>query len=559
MSAKTCGILFALGLANSLFASPAIAAGDSPTTMASQPAAILASAQAALGSLYGSTAKIAWKDGSWRFTEVTTGFETSDSDVTDKDLERISKLGVVETLTLRGKPAFTAGGLAKLADLKGLRRFALPWHSWRLGDDGAKALAQLKELEALDLGYSQISADLSVFKDMPMLRRLKLVDASPTKASIKGVRGILKLEALEELDLELGEEDRAEYNDAFSEGLKGLKALRVLRISPVDGKVLQALKELKHLECLSVIRGVPTDGVFDLSVLPKLSSITIEYMESNDCKIHLPAGLKRLNTGYVMLIDREAMPAHLEHLELDDFSLSDDDVVPDLRSVLEGLPALREFALRPGGDKTLTQIPLMKSLRELTIHSEGCSRVIVTDAGLRQMNKLESLESLTVEYMFSGSSGEVSALLAKLPKLRRLELPPASGETSWLEALPALKQLRVLAIRTVPPESKDYAAWSPKAVGRQLEKLEQLEELSIAGDITDKLLDSIAQLKNLKRLTLWGSDLSDEGLMKLAALKKLQALDLSSTPGYTDKGLSALMQALPDLKEVTRVYRHANR
>jgi hypothetical protein len=72
----------------------------------------------------------------------------------------------------------------------------------------------------------------------------------------------------------------------------------------------------------------------------------------------------------------------------------------------------------------------------------------------------------------------------------------------------------------------------------QLESLDRLEELSIAGaPITDSGLKHISKLTALRILSLWDTrGVTDAGLVHLAALTKLQTLNLYRC-GITDAGL----------------------
>ena len=56
----------------------------------------------------------------------------------------------------------------------------------------------------------------------------------------------------------------------------------------------------------------------------------------------------------------------------------------------------------------------------------------------------------------------------------------------------------------------------------------------------------LQNLKNLERLSLDGTKVSDVGLKSLHHLKKLTTLELSNT-SITDDGVSALLQKLPGL------------
>lgn len=68
------------------------------------------------------------------------------------------------------------------------------------------------------------------------------------------------------------------------------------------------------------------------------------------------------------------------------------------------------------------------------------------------------------------------------------------------------------------------------------------------GQITDKGLEKIADLTELRELTLDGANITDDGLKHLAKMSKLQTLILSSTK-VTDDGMQHLTK-LPKLENV---------
>ena len=64
--------------------------------------------------------------------------------------------------------------------------------------------------------------------------------------------------------------------------------------------------------------------------------------------------------------------------------------------------------------------------------------------------------------------------------------------------------------------------------------------------ITDGLVDSLGQLKKLRKLNLYNTKFTDADLASLAILSSLQTLNLSATR-ITDSGLASL-QTLPNLQ-----------
>lgn len=81
---------------------------------------------------------------------------------------------------------------------------------------------------------------------------------------------------------------------------------------------------------------------------------------------------------------------------------------------------------------------------------------------------------------------------------------------------------------------------------REISKLSTLEDLYISG-LTDSDLEHISKLSNLRHLGLSGSLVTDEGILKLRTLTKLQSLDLT-TSQVTEAGERNLKAFLPSCK-----------
>lgn len=83
-----------------------------------------------------------------------------------------------------------------------------------------------------------------------------------------------------------------------------------------------------------------------------------------------------------------------------------------------------------------------------------------------------------------------------------------------------------------------------------LRDLPALERLYLAGNplISDQGLDHLRTLKHVRRLSLWGTGVTDEGLSKLSHLEALEALDLKDTK-VTQAGLAKLV-GLKNLREL---------
>jgi hypothetical protein len=78
-----------------------------------------------------------------------------------------------------------------------------------------------------------------------------------------------------------------------------------------------------------------------------------------------------------------------------------------------------------------------------------------------------------------------------------------------------------------------------------LSAFKSLTALDLKGvRVGDELMKPLAKLTTLKELVLFESEVTDAGLMELAALKNLTSLSLQRTR-VTAKGVAALQKALP--------------
>ncbi len=80
------------------------------------------------------------------------------------------------------------------------------------------------------------------------------------------------------------------------------------------------------------------------------------------------------------------------------------------------------------------------------------------------------------------------------------------------------------------------------------ERFPNLEHFYCSEIITDAGLASLAKMSNLKTLDLSEAEISDEGLLQLASLKRLTQLHLGNNANLTEDGVNRLRELLPDCK-----------
>jgi len=225
---------------------------------------------------------------------------------------------------------------------------------------------------------------------------------------------------------------------------------------------------------------------------------------------------------------------------------------------LKNLPLLSELAL--GGttltDPAMTDIARLPALKKLQLLWDD-----VSDAGIGALGQSRSLDHLgligldVTEAGIAGLKGsplkglslegckaiddKALSHLSDMKSLVQLEVPGTPVTDSGLEAL--LKAL---------PRDKIEVLWlgATQATNRTLESLAgmtQLRELDLAGlALTDDGMRSLKSLPKLRLLRLMGTGLTDKSVPYLSRLKALERLNVVDTE-VTQAGAKALRAALP--------------
>ena len=194
------------------------------------------------------------------------------------------------------------------------------------------------------------------------------------------------------------------------------------------------------------------------------------------------------------------------------------DRVEDEALIKEGLPDLAAFG----------------HLKVLTLAGGQ-----VTDCGLRKISALKELESVTLKDARLLRCAGV-AELAKLPRMRRLELRNGRFGNAALGRLGAMPSLEELAVEgsNLSQEVVEFAA-----------RLPNLQSLSLdlpKSPIGRKAVLSLHALPKLKRLSLHCSEIADDALLALSSLTKLRSLSLGDSH-VSPHALAVLRRSLPGL------------
>ncbi len=167
-------------------------------------------------------------------------------------------------------------------------------------------------------------------------------------------------------------------------------------------------------------------------------------------------------------------------------------------------------------DEILSNLCRIQSVNRLTVNCRT-----ITNEGLRHINKMNMLTSLTIDPV--PEDAKISQL-GVLPNLRVINLDDVV--TLDDEDVAALaKSSRLLSLRRATLRISDEGL-------RHLGKLTQLRELDVSycDQITDNGLKAIANMKGLTQLELAGTKISDRGVQNIEKLlPQLQYLNLVST------------------------------
>lgn len=289
-------------------------------------------------------------------------------------------------LALRRVNGVTNAGLAAIKELPRLEVLSLI--EMGISDQGLATLASLEQLRSLDVRRCAglTSDNLSRLIAMRQLREVKLGGATVDDAALKTVLAIPSLVSLTVEDATITANGLAGI--AVGSLADRLRAIALVRCYGVNDDALSVLRNLRHIESLSV-RECPVTGEFLLgwdqiapADLPPLRAIILNSLFLPESAI---AVLPRFQTT-------------LTHLNLSDVELSSES----MRSVGK----LRQLqSLQLGGcslsDEAVVYLAGLEQLTSLDL-SDNYG---ITDASAKILDALPVLDSLKVENtgMMSGS------------------------------------------------------------------------------------------------------------------------------------------------------------
>lgn len=264
------------------------------------------------------------------------------------------------------------------------------------------------------------------------------------------------------------------------------------------------------------------DGVGDylLSQIAHLSGLEVLFFHESNLT---PKGLKYIKN--FKNLKALAIPDYVQSKEL---------------ALLQELPALEylNFCGLMVNDEKLSIIGKLTWITQLSI---GGSEV---SAGLANLKNFKSLRYLSLAALRNLNLDRDLSYITALTDLEELDLQDSPVNDAGLSHLSNLQKLRRLNLLKRSPIGKITGAGMV-----HLKNLKSLEELTLPRGASYAGIEHLAALDALKKINLWGDDVTDKSMPVLAQMKSLENLEISSR-NVTDGGIEKLAQC-PHLKSLS--------
>jgi hypothetical protein len=232
---------------------------------------------------------------------------------------------------------------------------------------------------------------------------------------------------------------------------------------------------------------------------------------------------------------------------------------------LRAIAGLRELSLTltPVADAALEHLAGFTELRNLSLASTQC-----TGTGFSYLRGLSKLE--TVNFHFTPLNDTGLAAIAEVPIADRLWFAHTKFTDAGAAALAKQTRLKRCGIGSTNKDSsgesvaalvkapiEDLALLDNQATAAGLAYAAKITTLKVldashAPTVTDASLPAIAALPQLAEFRLGSAQVTDQGLLALAASKSLKKITLSGLKQVTPDGVKRLREALPQCAIETR-------
>ena len=172
-------------------------------------------------------------------------------------------------------------------------------------------------------------------------------------------------------------------------------------------------------------------------------------------------------------------------------------------------------------DSGLSNLEKLESIEVLNI--QGTS---ISDSGLRNLSLFPNLRAVNLNYLDVTGQGFDSV---QSSTIEYLSLEQSSFQNQYLKNLSNIENLNVLIL--IRTNISNLSG---------LHSLKKLRILNLSRcPVSDRGIEGISKLESLEQLSLLRTDISDEGIKFLTALKHLKSLRLSET-GISDSAVKEL-------------------
>jgi hypothetical protein len=291
-------------------------------------------------------------------------------------------------------------------------------------------------------------------------------------------------------------------------GPNDIQILNLYQCNDIDDYFMSQIRHLTGLEVLFINQSTLTPrGINYIRNFKQLKALVIpDYIQSKELEQlqELPL-LEYLNFGGPMVNDEKL-------------------------SIIGKLTWLTQLSI--GGSEVSAGLANLKNFKSLRYLSLTALRNLNLDRDLSYITALTDLEELELEDAPVNDAGLVH--LSKLQKLRRLNLLKRSPIGKITGAgMVHLKNLKSLEELTLPRGASDAGI-------EQLAALDSLKKVNLWGDdVTDKSMSVLAHIKSLENLEIMSRNVTDAGIEKLSQCLRLKSLGLQNTP-ITEAALSNL-------------------
>ncbi len=412
----------------------------------------------------------------------------------DEDLRWLGKVEVPLHLSVMRSVKATDAGFKSLA---GARLLGLSLVRTPVTDERLEHVGRMSLLESLTIMDAPISdAGLEYLKGLKALRTLTLRNTRATEEGVASLQRFLPNLIRPRIVVNAAARPiRRRNRIGFTENPEtgGKNAHFMARPTAED---IERLKQMPNLDTVFLGRETKDE---DLLTLARVATkgIVVDSMQVTD-------------RGVQALADHST----LESLGLWSSSITDKSLksAAQIRSLTK--LAIHKAEITDEGVRGLI-VRLAQSGKLKTLHLFRCPKI--TDAGLRQIDQLTSLEQL----FLNNNSGLTSGILkqvARLRNLRRLEIDSIELNEADLAHLTELTKLQTLGMSCSDSSSK----------------------------LTDRGLSSLTGMTSLQSLTIQRAKVTDRGVASLVQLPALQRLGLAYTE-VGNLGVAALANGLPNL------------